>query len=415
MSNFRAVATVTATLQNILQAAIQADVPGATVTTVRPGADTAANLPTTGLNLFLYQVGQSPHRINDDVPTRSADGVAAQRPVVPIELYYLMSCYGDDRTLEPQRVLGSAFAFLHAQPQLTRAQIQAVIADPAHSFIAGSDLANQFDLIRFTPINLTLDELSRLWSVFLQTQYVLSTTFKASTVLLERAITPRPALPARAVQLVTLPLRTPRIDAIVSASGDTAPITAGGSIVVEGADLLGDATIVEIDGTVAPTTTTANDRIVLPLPAGIAAGPHTLQVRQGILVSGTDTIPRPAFASGLAAFAVQPVITKTAGAYNITIANVQGTGTAPRSATVTISVAPAIGVQQTTTLEMLSGQQVAYRFLAQPLASAGTQLVFQIAGVAAGGYIFQVRIDGAASPLDLDASGAPTGPKGTIP
>ena len=124
MSNFRAVATVTATLQNVLQAAIQADVPGATVTTVRPGDDTSANLPTTGLNLFLYQISQNPHRSNDDLPTRSSDGVTVQRPVTPIELYYLLSCYGDDRTLEPQRVLGSAFAFLHAQPQLTRRSLE---------------------------------------------------------------------------------------------------------------------------------------------------------------------------------------------------------------------------------------------------------------------------------------------------
>jgi hypothetical protein len=64
---------------------------------------------------------------------------------------------------------------------------------------------------------------------------------------------------------------------------------------------------------------------------------------------------------------------------------------------------------------MLSGQQVVYRFLAQPLAVAGGQLVFSISGVAAGDYFFQLRIDGAASPLDLDPSGAPSAPKETIP
>ena len=414
MSNFRAVATVTATLQNVLQAAIQADVPGATVTTVRPGDDTSANLPTTGLNLFLYQISQNPHRSNDDLPTRSSDGVTVQRPVSPIELYYLLSCYGDDRTLEPQRVLGSAFAFLHAQPQLTRAEIRAAIADPSRTFLAASDLADQFDLIRFTPINLTLDELSRLWSVFLQTHYVLSTTFKASTVLLERAITARPALPTRAVQLVAMPRQAPQIEAIVSASGDTAPITAGASIAVEGSDLLGDASFVEIDGAAALVATAADDRIVLPLPTRSTAGPHTLQVRQGIAF-GPGGAPRPAFASALAPFVVLPVITTTAGAYDIAIANVQGTGSAPRSATVTIHAAPDIGMQQTATLELLSGQQVAYRFLAQPLAAPGGELTFQISGVTAGDYVFQLRIDGAASPLDLDQSGAAVGPKETIP
>jgi hypothetical protein len=414
MSNFRAVATVTSTLQIVLQAAIQADLPGATVTTVRPGEDTAANLPTTGVNLFLYQISQNAYRSNDDLPTRSSDGTAAQRPVAPVELYYLLSCYGDDRMLEPQRVLGSAYAFLHAQPQLTRAQIQAAVADPARPFLAASDLADQVDLIRFTPVNLTLDELSRLWSVFLQTHYVLSMTFKAATVLLERAVTARPALPTRAVQLVALSMRTPRIDAIVSAAGDAAPIVATGSIIVEGADLLGDSTIVEIDGTAAPTTTAANDQILLALPATIACGPHALQVRQSVLFNGTGT-PRPAFASDLATFSVLPVITSTGANPNIAITGVQGTGAAPRSATVTIQVAPAIGVQQTVTLEMSRSGLVVYRFLAQPLTAAGTQLVFQIAGVASADYLFQVRVDGAASPLTLDATGTPTGPKATIP
>lgn len=413
MSNFRAVATVTATLQSILQAAVQSDVPGATVTTVRPGDDNSAHLPTTGLNLFLYQISQNPHRSNDDLPTRSSDGSTVQRPVAPIELYYLMSCYGDERTFEPQRVLGSAFAFLHAQPQLTRAEIQAAIADPTRPFLAASDLADQFDLIRFTPINLTLDELSRLWSVFLQTQYVLSTTFKASTVLLERPITARSALPTRSVQLVAMPLRAPHIDAIVAASGGGAPITAGTSIVVEGSDLAGDASFVEIDGAAAAITTAADNAIVLPLPAEIAAGSHQLQVRQGIALGAAGAV-RPAFASAFATFVVQPVITKTAGAYDIAITNVQGTGAAPRSATVTIHASPDVGVAQIATLEMLSGQQVAYRFLAQPLAAAGGQLVFAISGVTAGDYFFQLRIDGAASPLDLDPSGDPVGPKETI-
>ena len=64
---------------------------------------------------------------------------------------------------------------------------------------------------------------------------------------------------------------------------------------------------------------------------------------------------------------------------------------------------------------MLRVQQVAYRFLAQPLVAAGGQLTFQISGMTAGDYVFQLRIDGAANPLDLDQSGAAVGPKETIP
>ena len=55
MSNFLAIATVTATLSQVLQVAVGVDVPGAAMTTVRPDS-TGSGLPTTGVNLYLYQV-----------------------------------------------------------------------------------------------------------------------------------------------------------------------------------------------------------------------------------------------------------------------------------------------------------------------------------------------------------------------
>src|SRR3981081_600330 len=128
MSNFRAIATVTATLQRVLQAAVQADVPGAGVSTVRPGEGANTHLPPTGINLFLYQVAQNPHRSNLDLPTRRSEGDLVQRPQVALDLNYLLSFYGDDLALEPQRLLGSAVAFLHRQPVVTRAQIEAGVA-----------------------------------------------------------------------------------------------------------------------------------------------------------------------------------------------------------------------------------------------------------------------------------------------
>src|SRR5215475_3091530 len=197
MSNFRAIATVTATLQRALQAAIQSDVAGATVSTVRPAEGTNTHLPTTGVNLYLYQVSQNPHRSNFDLPTRRSEGDLVQRPQIALDLHYLLSFYGDDLSLEPQRLLGSTVAFLHTQPLITRAQIEAAIGDSSKTFLAQSDLAEQVELVRFTPITIALEELSRLCSVLLQVQYVLSVAYKASVVLVERQLTPQPVLPAR--------------------------------------------------------------------------------------------------------------------------------------------------------------------------------------------------------------------------
>jgi Pvc16 N-terminal domain len=414
MSNFRAIATVTATLQRVLQAAVQSDVPGAGVSTVRPSEGANTHLPTTGINLFLYQVAPNPHRSNLDLPTRRSDGDLVQRPQIALDLHYLLSFYGDDLALEPQRLLGSTVAFLHGQPLITRAQIEAAIADNAKPFLANSDLADQPELVRFTPLTISLEELSRLWSVMLQVHYVLSVAYKASVVLVERQVSPRPSLPARTLNLAGVPMRQPYIRQVVAQAGESVPITPGAAVQIEGVDLQGAAVEVDIDDARLTPSSVESDRIKLTLPAALAAGPHSIQIRQGVWI-GANSGTRPAYASNLGVFVLQPVITKTGGNYDIAITGVQGAGAAPRLATITVGVAPAVGATQTATLEMLAGQQVAYTFRAQPRASAATQLTFAVTGVTAGDYLFRVRVDGAESPLELDPNRTPTAPKGTIP
>jgi hypothetical protein len=199
MSNFLAIATVTATLGRVLQGAVGADVPGALVTAVRPDGPNSG-VPDTGVNLFLYQVTPNAQWRNQDLPTRRADGTVAQRPQAALDLHYLLSFYGAEVELEPQRLLGSALRTLHARPLLDRAAVVNAIA--ANAFLAGSDLADAVESVRFTPMSLNLEELSKLWSVFFQTTYVLSVAYRASVVLLTADAQPLLAQPvaARVVQ-----------------------------------------------------------------------------------------------------------------------------------------------------------------------------------------------------------------------
>ncbi len=192
MSNHLAIATVTAALSRDLQAAVGADVPGALVTMVRPD-DTGVS--QMGVNIFLYQVTPNAAQRNHDLPTRRPDGTMVLQPQAAIDLHYLLSFYGNEVELEPQRLLGSTIRALHTRPLLTRASVRSTI--DALAFLDDSDLDEELESVKFTPVPFNLEELSKLWSVFFQTPYVLSVAYQASAVLIsteQRPFMPQPVL-----------------------------------------------------------------------------------------------------------------------------------------------------------------------------------------------------------------------------
>ncbi len=184
MSNFLAIATVTATLQQTLQSAVSAVVSGATVKTQRP-QDSGNGAPDPHVNLYLYQVTPNAAWRNVDLPLRNASGRLVDRPQVALDLHYLLSFYGDESKFEPQRLLGSVAQAFHTHPVLTRQTIRKTVLNPSFKFLEKSDLADEVELVKFTPMALSLEELSKLWSVFFQTSYALSIAYQGSVVLIE--------------------------------------------------------------------------------------------------------------------------------------------------------------------------------------------------------------------------------------
>jgi Pvc16 N-terminal domain len=413
MSDSNAIATVTATLQRTLQEAVQTDVSGARVTTVRPAEGENTNLPSTGVNVFLYQISQNPSWRNSDLPTRRANGELMRLPTAAVDLHYLFSFYGGDVVLEPQRLLGSTVAFLHSQPLLTRAQVADAVSGT--DFLTGSDLAEQIDLVRFVPLSLSLEELSRLWSVFFQIKYVLSIAFKASVVLIEPSVTTKPAPPPRTVNLTAQPLSRVVIQRVRAEAGEGETIFASSVVRIDGERLYADLMQVEVDGqAVAALQEARADHVTFALPAGLLAGAHSVQVRHGVEI-GTGDAAHLVFGSNIATFVLQPRIAETAGNPDVDVADVHGSGAAPRSATVTVGVDPQVGTRQLITLELLTAAGVAHTFVALPRTAAAARVAFAIDGVAPSDYLVRVRVDGAESPLDTDANGQPIGPKVTIP
>jgi len=206
VSNHLAIATVTAALRKRLENALTADFTEISVAVnhARP-ATTNNGQPDPGVNIFLYQVSPNSALANADLPTRRPDGRLAMRPTVALDLHYLLTFYGDETQLVPQRIMGSVVRTLESKPVVTRELVQAVTSDAELAYLSESDLAQAAETVKFTPEPLNLEEMSKLWSVFFETPYALSIAYRASVVMIEAAETARPVLPVAERSIFVIP------------------------------------------------------------------------------------------------------------------------------------------------------------------------------------------------------------------
>jgi hypothetical protein len=211
VSDYLAIATVTATLASIVRNAMF-DVPNLAnapdVRIARPLSD--PNF--VGAHLFLYRVAPNGFLRNEDLPTRNGDGRLVKRPSYAADLEYLISFYGNDQSFEPQRLLGRVVAALHAEPVLSAERIRSTIENTP--VLAGSTLDRELQPVRIVPITLGLEDLSRMWSVFYQTPYSLTLAYAASVVMIDADATPAPAAGVAQLGPASVLPRMPRIDSV---------------------------------------------------------------------------------------------------------------------------------------------------------------------------------------------------------
>lgn len=407
MSNHLAIATVTYGLNKILDSAFIEDftLTSVTASVLTPDTQELKDDPPR-LNIFLYQVVPNPAFRGGDLPTRRADGTTAVNPQLGLDLYYLLTAYGkaDDKEYPiSHSILGSAMRVLHSRPLLTRKSITKMLngADTPLS-LKSSDLADQVELVRFTPVSLNLEELSKLWSTFFQTPYRISVAYKASVVLIDAKEEPTAALPVREGSVYVLPFQRPVIEEV---SPQFAVM--GSPLVIKGQNLKGQVVKV-LFGDLPPVTPAAgkikNNQIEVPLPAGLRAGVNTLRVVHEMSLA---TGPHRIFESNTAAFMLRPMLKSS---------------TPPNwdSATSLLELKfdqPLIGKKQQVVVllnqyDPPAGQEpLAYQFKAPrnngigPGDSETDTINFLCKGVVAGNYLVRVRVDGAESALESDGSG----------
>jgi hypothetical protein len=389
MSNYLAIATVTATLKKILED-IGSDVPGAIVTAQPP--DTIVSPSQDELNLFLYHVKPNNGYSNFDLPARNPDGQLVNRPLLGLDLHYLITAYASNSNdMQAHKIVASAMRILHEKPILTRDVIRATIS--AQSDLVNSDLADQLELIKLTHEPLSLEDITKLWSSFFQTHYRISIAYQATVVLLESKQEPKPTLPVQERLVYTLPFKQPVIDRV---EPQIIERTANARLIIIGRNLRSDRVAVQfgdLDPEIPQSNNIADGQISIPVPQELRAGIRPVRVIHQLML-GSQEVEHRGFESNIVAFVLAPRITKINNV-DISIASLVRVN---RNTDLVIEFEPSVTLEQK--VAILVGNH-SFSVPQRDLTSApAKELSIRIpANFSTGIFLVRLRIDGAESLL----------------
>jgi hypothetical protein len=453
MSNALAIASVTAVLKDLLNNGVidhklSGVVGEVKVSALPPDRVLIEGQPETSqLNLFLYHVTPNPGWRNVELPSRNGNGERTSNPPLGLDLHYLLTAYGANE-LHAEILLGYALQLLHETPVLTRDAIRRSLAPPNQGTglpapldtLATSELADQVEQIRLTPMPMSIEETSKLWSA-IQSHYRPTAAYQASVVLIESQRSARSALPVALDRrgIYVVPFSHPTIDRVVSASGDLAPIAVGTTIEIRGRDLRGESTVVNLDGAeiAPPSADIEPERISVPLTSPLAAGTHSgvkaIQVLHR-LAMGDPPADHRGFESNVGAFVLRPTITNgpviPAGdvlGLTSSTETVDGVDVEFRAGDLRLKFDPPVGRDQRVTVFLnqvnppASAAPKAYTFRTGPGnglpdgvdEAASIEVPFR--NVVAGTYLVRAQVDGAESVLGQASSGVFDKPRVAFP
>ncbi|MFZ4506491.1 MAG: DUF4255 domain-containing protein [Fimbriimonas sp.] len=375
MSSLGRIAAVTATLTNWLQDAVLSSLSGTVTAT-----SIDKLVPTTDqLNLHLFHVSFNPGYRNRDQAARRSDGSLVERPTTAVDLHYLITFTGVD-DVTPQLMLAQFLRVVQAQPQLTKKKIVDVCKNSKVKAVKESNLASQIDSIKLTPTNLTIEERSRLWSLFPGKQHLLSVVYVASTVVLEADFDPEPSMPVLRPAVGAGVFSAPQLSSaqIVGEPGSE-------KLVISGVGLSKDV-VVTVDGfpPIKSGIAVQGDQINVNLPAGIGYGVDSVTVTQEMEAGGrkwpveSDPVP----------FLFRPVI-KTA---TVTATDIE------------VEFARTVGKSQKVAFiiqKLDGGPQI--RMTVPVRGADATKLSIPTAGKPKGNFVLRVRVDQAESIIQVVA------------
>lgn len=398
-TTYKGIAATTQTLGYLVSTAVLAAVPEATVTLARPEEPAAGSANAPRVNIYLVQVIPDPTMRSNDLPTRDERGNLVSLPMAPVNLRYLLSFFGASE--QAHLMLGAVEVALRSRAVLDSTIITQALT--GHPELLDSGLASQVPPVRFVPSSVSLEELARFWSGFLQMPYTVSTLYEAMTVILTASDSPTATLPVAKVGggSGSLP---PQLDPLPTVQFSSSPPTV---VRVTGTGI-GEQQQIQIGSVWAPLEAGASGGFQVTLPADVAAGAQPVTL--GTATSGTTgTTGQPA----------QPIAGAKSQVLRIRPEVVQATigsnGTA-----VTLTVAPPLQPGQTAVLSVVAsglGADPVADSVQVPVAvtATTTQTTFMLpTGLAAGQYLTILEVDGVAS-LPTLVGGVYAEPAVTVP
>ncbi len=378
------------------------------------------------LNLFLYQVVPNSGWRNAGFPSRNGRGDRLSNPPLALDLHYLLTAYGA-LNFHAEILLGYGMHLLHETAVLSRDAIRTALVPPSPASAGGglpdhlallstSNLADQVEQIKITPLTLNTEELSRLWSAF-QTHYRPTVAYQVSVVLIEGQRSTHRALPVQSRHSHVLTLHQPFIESL-----SPQLLSPGGELKIQGYNLKAEDVEVRFGeaSVVPPDSAIADDEITATVPTGLRAGINTVQVVHRLDLGTPHELHR-GFESNVAAFMLRPTFTFG------TLQNHVNHGDDIHSADLPLTFDPLVGKTQRVLLLLnefnppTTRNPFAYSFEAplrnQPSdPSATASITFHLDHVHAASYLLRVQVDSAESALLIDAgSGLYVKPKVSIP
>jgi hypothetical protein len=424
MSSPLAIAAITASLKDLLNEGLLnhdlSNIGSFSVTAQPPDRITTGSTENNQLNVFLYQVTPNLGWRNADLPSTDGNFARLSNPPLALDLHYLLSAYGA-QDMNAEVLLGYAMHLLHENPVLTRQQLRTVLGAPStvdgtilpgpFGALSALNLADQIELIKITPVFLSAEDLSKLWTA-MQARYRPSMAYMVSVILIQSTGGARVAPPvlargaddrgpiSHAAPVPTLNSVRPALSPLLPAARLGDDLLVGGTIAGRGGTLtaLFDNLRLGITRELPLSAGGSGSQLSTHLPSVAEDAQAVTDWGVGVYtVSVRITEPNvPAWLTNGVPLALAPRIT------------VSPLNAVPGTISLTVTCEPRLRQAQEAGTRLLfgEGEALATSITTPADPTQPTTLVFTVNDVGVGDYLVRLRVDGIDS-LPVELVGTP--------